>query len=242
MPSVPRFHFRFTPSWIMTGLALVTISLLLKLGFWQIERADEKTALLQKEESMAHAQVIVWNGAPEPLPFQRIRISGQYESEVFLLDNQHQQHQFGYDVLSPLRLADGGLVLVDRGWVVGDSLRQKMPYVEIPHENISLQGSVYYPSDKQWVLGAQTEKKDTHLTILECLDTKLVSQVLQKKVYPFIIRLDQAEKHGFVRRWAIVSMPPQRHIAYAIQWFAMALVVLIIYVALNLKTNEKKIN
>jgi rRNA large subunit m3Psi methyltransferase RlmH len=76
--------------------------------------------------------------------------------------------------------------------------------------------------------------------ILEQLDTKLLSQILQKKVYPFIMRLDKQEAHGFVREWAIVSMPPQRHLAYALQWFAMALVILIIFVALNLKKKNEE--
>jgi surfeit locus 1 family protein len=62
---------------------------------------------------------------------------------------------------------------------------------------------------------------------------------LQKKVYPFIIRLDKQDAYGFVREWAIVSMPPQRHFAYAAQWFAMAGVILILFVALNVKRYEK---
>ncbi|MDI1352426.1 MAG: SURF1 family protein, partial [bacterium] len=81
--------------------------------------------------------------------------------------------------------------------------------------------------------------KGQKTTIVESLDPKLVHQILQKKVYPFIIRLDKQDANGFVREWAIVSMPPQRHLAYAVQWFAMAFVILIIFVALNLK-NEKK--
>lgn len=91
---------------------------------------------------------------------------------------------------------------------------------------------------KQWILGVGLEEKENKMIIIERIDTKLVSQVLQKKVYPFIIRLDKQDAYGFVREWAIVSMPPQRHIAYALQWFAMALVILIIFVALNLKKDK----
>lgn len=85
-------------------------------------------------------------------------------------------------------------------------------------------------------------KEGNKVVILERLDTQLISQVLQKSVSPFIIRLDKQDANGFVREWATVSMPPQRHLAYALQWFVMALVVLIIFVALNLKKNEKQIS
>ena len=63
---------------------------------------------------------------------------------------------------------------------------------------------------------------------------------MQKAVYPFIIRLDKQDTYGFVREWETVSMLPARHLAYALQWFAMAFVILIIFVALNLKKKNEK--
>ena len=49
------------------------------------------------------------------------------------------------------------------------------------------------------------------------------------------MRLSTDESSGFVREWAIVSMPPVRHVGYAVQWFAMALAILILFIALNVK-------
>ena len=120
-----------------------------------------------------------------------------------------------------------------------DNSRRVFPKIYIPNSKVQIQGSVYYPSNKQWVLGPNIEKKSDKLIILEKLDTKTVSEILQKSAYPFIIRLDKQEANGFVREWPIVSMPPQRHWAYAWQWFSMALVVFIIFIALNLKKDEK---
>jgi surfeit locus 1 family protein len=79
------------------------------------------------------------------------------------------------------------------------------------------------------------EKKQAKLTIIEQIDIKLLGQLLQKDMFPFIIRLNKAEPDGFVREWAIVSMPPEKHMAYALQWFAMALVLFIIVIALGFK-------
>lgn len=104
-----------------------------------------------------------------------------------------------------------------------------------------MQGSVYFPSKNQWVLGPAVEEKGDKTIILERLDEQLVSQILQKTVYPFIIRLDKKDTQGFVREWETVSMQPSRHLGYALQWFSMAFVILILFVALNLKKeNEEK--
>ena len=240
MPSLTCFTIRFTPSWPMIFLTVLVTSLFLRLGFWQIQRAEQKENMVLAQASLAHLDPIEWSGQKKlPLQYQRVRVLGRYLPDIFLLDNQHQQHQFGFDVLSPLLLNDGSLVLIDRGWVVGDSTRRTFPQVTIPNKQVQVEGSAYFPSSNQWVLGPSVEKKNSKLTILETLDPKTVSQILQKKVYPFIIRLDKEDEHGFVRQWAIVSMPPQRHLAYAWQWFAMAFVVFIIFIALNLKKNEK---
>lgn len=243
MPSLTCFNFRFTPNWLMLVLATFFISTFVGLGLWQIQRADEKTKMIVAQEALAKQDPLIWEpGQKLPEQYQKIRLQGIYLPELFLLDNQHYQHQFGYDVISPLLLDDGSVVMVDRGWVSGDITRRIFPKVQIPHGSFKMLGTVYFPSKKQWVLGPRFEKKENKLTILELIDEEILKQILQKKVYPFIIRLDSSEPFGFVREWEIVSMPPQRHFAYAIQWFAMALVILIIFVALNLKKNEKTIH
>lgn len=225
----------------MVVLTVLFIALFMRLGFWQIQRANQKKQMLVAEQSLAKQEPIRWTGGEAlPIQYQRIRIKGYYLPEVFLLDNQHQQHQFGYDILSPVVLGDGAIIMVDRGWVLGDNSRRLFPKVDTPEQLIEIQGKVYFPNKNQWVLGENLEKKSAKLTIVEILDTKIFSQILQKKVYPFIIRLDKQQSHGFIREWPTVSMPPDRHLAYALQWFAMALVIFIIFVALNLKKKNEK--
>jgi surfeit locus 1 family protein len=243
MASVHRFHIRFTPNWYLTILAGLFIILFLRLGFWQLHRAEEKKQMIVAEASSAAMK-------PTPLDlkndsvkaYQRIIVEGYYLSHVFLFDNQHYQHQFGYDVLSPLMLANGRVIMIDRGWVPGDVTRQTFPEPKPPKERVTLQGTVYVPSNKQWTLGPSLEEKGPSLTVIETLDHNLFTQVLQKNLYPFIIRLDKQDGHGFVRDWKVVSMPPERHRAYAMQWFAMALVLVIIYVVLTVKKNNEETN
>jgi len=243
MPSLTCFNLRFTPNWLMIILATLFIGLFVRLGVWQIQRADEKTKMVAAEKALARQEPVDWSTEQKPpLQYQRVRLQGTYLKNVFLLDNQHHQHQFGYDVLSPLLLADGSVVMVDRGWIQGNNNRHIIPDIQIPQGAMQVQGTIYFPSSKQWVLGPGLEDKGNNVIVLEVLDAKMLTQVLQKKVYPFIIRLDKQDAYGFVRKWAIVSMPPQRHLAYALQWFVMALVILIIFIALNLKKKNEEVS
>lgn len=228
-------HRRFTPHWSMTILALLTMALFLRLGFWQIERASEKKQMIASLKAFAQTKPTEWlPKMPLPVQYQPIKVQGHYLPVVLLLDNQHHQHQFGYDVVSPLVMAGGRVVLVDRGWVAGDVTRRVFPVIETPSGLIQVTGSAYYPSGKTWLLGQALEKKTANLAVVELLDTHLISQFLHKSVDPFIIRLGKDAATGYAREWAVVAMSPERHYGYALQWFAIALVILILFIALNL--------
>lgn len=227
---------RFKPHWVMTLLTILAMALFMRLGFWQLQRADEKKHMIASLNAFSQQTPTHWRpGNPLPEQYQPIHVQGHYLPARLLLDNQHYQHQFGYDVVSPLVLADGHVVLVDRGWIAGDVMRRILPAIETPSGLIQLVGSVYYPSNKNWILGQPLEKKEAGLAVVELLDTHLISQFLHKSVYPFIIRLEKQAANGYIREWAVVAMPPQRHYGYALQWFAIALLVLILFIALNIK-------
>lgn len=241
MVSLTRFKCSFTPKWQMSVLALVSIGLFTALGIWQIKRAHQKQVMLDHARFSLTQQTILWQPAMKwPSQYQFIDVQGRFLPDVFLLDNQHHQHQFGYDVLSPLQLSNGNVLLVDRGWLAGDITRRTLPEVDFIPNWLTLSGQVYYPSINPWILGPSSEKKSPHLVIVERIDVKLISQFLHKSVYPFIIRLKPDSQSPYVREWATVSMPPERHFAYAIQWFAMALVIFFLWIILNLKKNDEK--
>lgn len=243
MFSLTGFNLRFTPRWPISVLAVLTMLLFTRLGLWQLQRANEKIQMLSVHQELAKQAPIFWQVTSKlPTQYQQIKVQGYFLSKVLLYDNQHYQHQFGYHVISPLLVANGQVVLVDRGWIAGDVSRQTLPVTSLPTGLINIVGSVYYPSAKNWVLGQVIEEKRKDLAVVEQIDTQLISQVLHKSVYPFIIRLGKQEAGGYVREWSIVAMPPMRHYAYALQWFAMALVVLILFISLNIKIKKKHEN
>lgn len=231
-----HFNYHFTPKKSMTMLAILTVLLLSTLGYWQIKRGHEKMQMQAAQEKIASLPAKAWN--PEmksPAQYQKIAISGHFLPQIMFLDNQYHDHQFGYQVISPMGIGKGQVILVDRGWVVGQQNRQVLPVITVPAGKLNIAGNVYYPPDNYWILGQTIEKRSNQVFVIEKFDIKLIKQVLHKSIYPFIIRLDKNARHGFVREWAVVSMSPERHYGYALQWFVMALVVIFIYIVLNLK-------
>jgi surfeit locus 1 family protein len=67
---------------------------------------------------------------------------------------------------------------------------------------------------------------------------KEIAQLLRESAWTAaaeLVLLDAGEPDGYVRNWLAPGFPPLRHIAYAVQWFALALTLLVIYVVTNLR-------
>jgi len=224
----------------MCVLALVSMLFFVYLGMWQLHRAEEKRLILAREAAFEHQVPRLWQGegvAPEA--FEHVRVQGRFLPTLLFLDNQSHAHQVGYHVISPMEMGANRVVLIDRGWVPAGVTRDVLPDVTTPTEQITLSGSAYYPLGKPWVLGPGIEVRPMDRAVVESFDLQLMSQFLHKSVYPFIIRLDEVSPAGYVRSWVAVSFPPARHLGYAFQWFAFALVVFIIFIALNIRKYEK---
>jgi len=240
-PSISRFRYRFTtPHWAMCLLALLCITFFITLGMWQLHRAEEKRFILAREAAFEDRAPRIWQGEGLlPEAFERVQLQGTFMPQVLFLDNQLHAHQVGYHVLSPMNIGTDRVVLIDRGWVPVGSTRSELPNIITPTEQLTLLGRAYYSLGKSWVLGPGIEIKQDTRAVIESLDFQLISQFLHKSVYPFIIRLDDKSPAGYVRSWAAVSMPPVRHLGYAFQWFAFALVALIIFITLSIRKDEK---
>lgn len=237
MLSLTRFKCNFIANWRFALLAAFFCLLFVQLGLWQLKRGDEKKQMQESQHRlMLQAPIDFPLGSAEsPIQYQPVHVEGRFLNVNLLLDNQHYQHQFGYNVISPFMLANGQVVLIDRGWIPAGASREELPEITIPLGQLELEGSVYYPSQKSWSLGTFFDKKQANNVVIELIDARIISQFLHKSVYPFIIRMRAEEPNGFIREWQVVSMPPERHKAYAVQWFAMALVIVILFIVLNIK-------
>lgn len=239
MVRLGRYEFRpgLWPS-LATGCLLL---LLLSLGFWQLDRAEQKRALLAAYgDRPADAPVqITSDFVPDAdWRYRRAAVVGRYLAEhQFLLDNRVYRGRVGYHVLTPVRLADSGYaVLVNRGWVPQGPTRADLPALPVPEaEELRIEGLIDIPSDQVFVLGEGEDRDPGWPKVLQQIRFELHSEQLGIRLVPLVLLLDGDQPGGFVRDWHPVVIGPERHVGYAVQWFALAAVLAILYFWVNLQ-------
>lgn len=211
------------------------LALLLWLGHWQWQRAGEKTAVLEHWAAQAAA-------APVPLPptpgadaqFLRTVATGAYlPDQQVLLDNQIRDGKAGYRVLTPLVLPDGRALMVDRGWVpLPGNVRDRLPDIAVSGAGRQVQGRLDH--FRQAAFGGNppppTSVRDNLPRVMNYPDASAVSVAIGRPVYPFVLLLEGTEPDGFVRaEGPALSFGPERHVGYAIQWWALALTLVLLW-------------
>lgn len=231
-----RWHF--SPTGFPTLVTLVFLIILMSLGFWQLQRADYKKQLLKSYQSRLFATPVSLKELPqdpEQSQYRQVQVTGHYDTEhSILLDNKIYQHQVGYHVLTPF-LPQGSQqwVLINRGWVPRSQIRGQPPMIPKMTSQLSLTGIVYFPLKQTMVLTPDGLHVKTWPWVSQRIDLSLFNQVLQKPLYQFVILLDPKAPGEFVRDWNPVSVTPYKNIGYAVQWFALAFALLIIFIVVN---------
>lgn len=211
----------------MSLFCLFFILLFCLLGAWQLQRFHFKKALLKSYQEQRYANPIPFSSAMNSQnikPFQMVSVKGHYlnDSTVFI-QNRPYKGQIGFEVLTPLQInGEQTLLLVDRGWVNKEKIA---PVKEVQH----IKGYIKLLNEHQFILGKNILNPNAKPVMMQKIDIDEISRIRHQLFYPFILRLDASEANGFVRDWIISASPPERHMGYAIQWFTMAIVLLIAF-------------
>lgn len=236
-----RGGYEFRPAVVPSLVGGLLFALLMALGFWQLDRAAQKQVIVQAYADRPAVAAIRIDGNfafGADWRYRRAELIGTYEPEhQFLLDNRVQQGRVGYHVLTPLRLAmSDAVVLINRGWVAQGATRADLPPLPTPAEaNLSIQGLIDFPPQNVFVLGEGEDRDPGWPKVLQQIRLDLQAQQLGAHLLPMVLLLDKDQPGGFVRDWNPVVVGPERHIGYAVQWFALAAALLILYVWVNLK-------
>ncbi len=242
------FHGRvFRPGLIPTLVMLPLLALLLWLGHWQWNRATEKQTLLDHWASQALLVPVALPMAPTATTsgnagatanaspqFLRVFAKGAYlpDSQV-LLDNQTHGGKAGYRVLTPLLLADGSALMVDRGWVsLPGNARDRLPNVAVSGTGRQVQGRLdhFRQAALREATGPLSPVRDNQPRVMNYPDAPAVSAAIGRPVYPLVLLLDGNEPDGLVRQDApTLSFGPERHLGYAIQWWALAVTLVLLW-------------
>jgi surfeit locus 1 family protein len=229
---------KFDLEWRITLVTLVMVPLMVSLGFWQLQRAEEKAHLAaafeERQQQTPALLSTLWDTKADSLAYMPVRMIGSFlPDKYFLLDNQVRHGQIGYEVLGILQVADGGgSVLVNRGWIAGDAARRALPAVPIVAGTVEITGHVYVAPGAPFLLADQPLEAAWPKRIQAVEMNKLgpvVTALLGGKVFPFPVRIDAGEPGALQVDWQVVNMSPQMHQGYAVQWFAMAAALFVFY-------------
>jgi len=231
---------RFAPPLIATLLTLVGMASTIHLGVWQLNRADEKRAILELITA-GEATTRTLSSADSQWPrYQNVSAVGHYDSaHQVLLDNMPSLHGMpGFRVFTPFELASGGWVLVDRGWLPMGPTRATLPDLDVDESPRTIVGRLDDVPRPGLRLG-EGQTSEGWPRVLNFPQHTDLERALDRRLGQRIIRLDPAQPDGFERSFAMrPDFGPNRHIAYAVQWFALAATMLIVYVLVNLKSRS----
>ena len=238
--------FRRPRGWAV-ALTVAGALLFVRLGFWQLHRAEEKEALLRRYATSVSAPLQDFAPVamtPPPDTYPKVRVSGHYlVDRVYLLDNPRHDARGGEEVYAPFQLrGHARLLLVDLGFLPGNGGEASPEPPPLPTTEVILQGLYVPPPGVAFEMGGDALAQQVHWpkkTIY--LDLAQVAADLGHPLYPRLLALDPDPAAVYVRKRTLdfSAMPPSRHRAYAFQWFTFAVAAVVILLVVHRKKRPR---
>lgn len=229
--------YQFKPRLSLTLVTILAIILFVKLGTWQLSRAEEKEtqfALLEQYAKQPPVSIPATSVKLDDYLYRQVEVRGNFAAEhTILLDNKLHQGIVGYHVLTPLQLLNSSMhVMINRGWVAGDSDRSILPEVFTPTEQVVITGIV----DSPWIKALSLSDEQIAANVWQNFDLDLYQSQTSLTLQPLLLLQQDSEiEDGLIRQWKKPDSGSSKNIGYAFQWFSLAVATLIIYLVLNVK-------
>ncbi len=223
-----REGLRFSGNIKIILLACLCLPTLLWLGNWQLQRAEQKQLLLA---SFVEEQQLPALDISQQLPstlsnHRRVSVSGRFHNQLlWLLDNKIHRGRVGYEAIVAFETLAGEWLLVNRGWVAGERTRQRLPLIDPVSGQVTLFAGVHNPQNNV-LLSNASESKSWPRVVLQ-LDQKHVAEAIGQHLGAYRLRLDETSQAVLQPNWSVVNVQPNKHRGYALQWFAMALAMVV---------------
>ncbi|WP_116811263.1 SURF1 family protein [Steroidobacter cummioxidans] len=230
------------PSMFGAALTVLGVTFFIWLGFWQLGRADQKQALLDQYALGQQSQLeITPQNAASLARYQRARVAGRFDpAHQILLDNMPSHAgQPGYRVLTPFETAAGWL-LVDRGWLPLGATRSELPDVSVGNDERTITGTVdALPRAGLELATPPIDASAPWPRVLNFPQQSALEQQFGHPLIPGILLLDASQPEGYERVWeAHLGFAPERHVGYAVQWFALALAAVVLFIVTSFRTKK----
>ena len=134
-----------------------------------------------------------------------------------LLDNKLHHGRAGYEVVTPLRMAEGINVLVKRGWIEASPRREQVPEVRTPRGRLRVEGVVLSHLAQPMKLDEPAKGR-----VRQRLDLKEFAAETGLALQTFVIEQHSSADDGLARDWPPPDTGVDMHKAYALQWYSFA--------------------
>jgi surfeit locus 1 family protein len=215
--------------WLLAVFTLAAFALLIKLSYWQWQRAEQKQTQLDQLHTAEQQGPVQWTNLTSVPAEQQdgLMLQGKavwLKPAVWLLDNQLIQGKAGYDVVIPVLVSNQGpAVLVNLGWVQAPPSRDQLPELSIP-ESFELM-ALLRTELKGFRLGQNLENTGLWPQRMQQVEPAELSQVMGQELAPVLLYQQQSP---YLYHYKAVVMPPEKHRAYALQWLLLAVAVVVI--------------
>jgi surfeit locus 1 family protein len=228
-----RFRRRLAPTLIM----LVAVSVFVIAGNWQRARMQMKESLRARYDASAHEAPALLSdlaatGDWAAQRFRTVVMEGEYDVEhQILVDNKVRAGRVGYDVVTPLKLDDARVVLVDRGWVPLGPSRATLPDVPPPPGRVTVRGRLDLPPAHYLELRSEASTGP----VWQNLDPARIAKATGLPVLPAIVEETEVPSpaDGLVRDWPLPDFGVEQHRMYMLQWYAFAALAVVLWGVLN---------
>jgi surfeit locus 1 family protein len=221
--------------------ALVAFAILIGLGTWQLQRKAWKDGLLAQIEARAHGEPgalvppsgwATWRASEDE--FRRVRVTGTFlhpfETPVYgLAPGQRGAPAQGYYLMTPLRLADGATVMVNRGFVPME-LRDPTTRPESqPAGEVTVTGLVRAPEERNAFTPADDPARNTWFA----RDPQAIAKARKlDRLAPFYVEADATPNPGGWPKGGQTRLDlPNNHLQYAVTWYGIALTLVGVFAA-----------
>lgn len=219
---------------IVALAALAAVSGTARLGLWQLDRAAQKSAAQQQLDARAAlppldaTQLAADAAAAGQQHHRAVRLTGRWRAAhtVFLDNRQLGGGRPGFFVVTPLQLADGSAVLVQRGWAPRDAAdRSRLPAVPTPSDMVALEGRIAPPPARLFEFDDRASGP-----IRQNLGLDAFAREVGVALRPLSVLQTSAAPDGLRRDWPAPALGVHKHYGYAFQWFALAALIAGLYV------------
>lgn len=230
----PRGANRFRPRLLPTLAAIAVIALCVMAGNWQRERMQAKEALRAQLDAAMRAEPVSFSSLPgrvdwPALRFRAVIATGEYvASRQILIDNKVAGGRAGFHVVTPFALADGRVVLVNRGWIAQGPSRSALPVALPPAGVVSVRGRIAIPPG-YFELRPETPTGP----IWQNLDPARFASATGVAVLPAIVEAAADSPDGLLRDWPAPDFGIETHRIYMVQWYALALLAFVLWLWFN---------